>query len=126
VLIVLGLIVTVAVLVVMTTTGDFNAKHGKALLQAKYLADAWQAYSNHPDSNGQPPKSLDDLLNPPFGGGSFLRTGEYDLLDPWLKRFRSESRVMDDGSLGVIIFTIADDGTPISQFGIGPLSQVNK
>jgi hypothetical protein len=120
--------VLLAVVAVATwsTSPDVNAKHTKAQLQAKHIANACAAYTNHPDAKGQPPRSLDDLLTPPFGGTSFLQHGEFDLLDPWVKRFQIAPHEMGDGSTGVLIFTFAGDGTPISQFGIGPASQVKR
>lgn len=66
------------------------------------------------------PDKLTDLLHP-FGGNTpLLEGGERDLIDPWGKRFQMERRQRDDGTEWVLIKTTAPDGTPITQFGIGP------
>jgi hypothetical protein len=95
----------------------------KAMLGAKNLADACEAYFTHFDTQNQYPKTLADLVNPPFGKGSFLKHGQQDLIDPWGQPYQYELRTGSDGEPFPFIFTRSDKGVVISQFGIGPQAE---
>jgi hypothetical protein len=86
-----GLVVALVVAVVLTV---FTRGHVvpdrvyRAVLQAKGLTLACEAYHENPSSGNKYPAKLADLHSPPFGGSSFLRNGEEDLLDPWGNPFK--------------------------------------
>src|SRR3954449_12969308 len=62
---------------------------GNALLGAKRVLQACEAYHDNPDNTGKRyPTALADLVPPPFGGGAFLRDGDRDLIDPWGHPYR--------------------------------------
>jgi hypothetical protein len=97
----------------------------RAQLGCAQLTIAIEAYMNNPSCAGghedgtREPKSLRDLVYPPFGGPPLLRFGEADLLDPWGNPYQMEHIKRKDGTEYILITTTAPDGTPISQFGIG-------
>lgn len=91
-----------------------------ACLGCQCVATNIEAYVEHEaNTKHELPTTFHDLVNPPFGGSSFLRNGEADLLDPWEKPYRFERRHFKDGREYPFIWTTAPDGTRISQFGIG-------
>ena len=98
-------------------------KMERAQIGCQRLADALAAYVNHPKNPGKNfeeklPSSPTDLLKPPFGAVSFLPNGQADFLDPWGQVYLVELRTKKDGTTYVYFYTRAEDGTPISQFGI--------
>ena len=98
-----------------------DAKKSKAQLGCKSLANVIDAYISHEaNTKHDPPAALRDLVHPPFGGSSFLRDGDKDLLDPWGKPYEMERFRRSDGSDNILVKTTALDSTPITQFGIGP------
>ena len=103
-----------------------DAKKNKAQLQAKAIATALHAYMTNPaNPMNQPPSSLQELAQPSMGT-SFLPNGQQDLLDPWMQQYQVRPIQGADGSEDYLIYTVAKDGTPISQYGIGPqLSRIN-
>lgn len=110
------------VLVGLSASRGFNARQSKAQLGCASIATAIEQYINSEANTKQEwPTALHDLLQPPFGGPSFLRNGVADLLDPWGQLYQFEFRRRTDGTEYLLVKT-ADphDGTPISQFGIGP------
>lgn len=123
VLVVVAIIVILASVATVATTRYLeDAKKTKAHLAAKGLSQAIDNYINNPaNANNDPPSGLNDLLQPPFGGPSFLRNGEEDLKTPWNGRpFDMEQRQRGDGTTYYLVHTTAPDGTQISNFGIGP------
>lgn len=89
------------------------------------INNAAKAYAINPENPGQTdlekwPAKPDDLVVVPFGGRSFLEGGKADLVDPWGKAYRLEPRVDAAGNPFMFVSTTAPDGTPISQYGIGP------
>jgi hypothetical protein len=113
------------VLVSVSVTGVryFNrsdAKESKAQLGCMVLATAIEAYVASPENPKREfPRSLPDLLQPPFGGPSFLRNGHADLMDPWGMPYRFERVRRRDGTEYLLVTTTAPDGTPMSQHGVG-------
>jgi general secretion pathway protein G len=98
----------------------YDAKQAKAQLGCQGLAIAIETYTEHKANTKHVlPRTLHELVNPPFGGPSFLRNGEADLLDPWGKPYEMELIKRSDGSECILVSTTTPDGTPISQFGIG-------
>ena len=92
----------------------------KAQLACRSISFATEAYANNPaNPENELPNTLDDLVQPPFGGTSFLRNGAAELLDPWGKRYQMRRDTRADGTEYALVTTTAPDGTPISQFGIG-------
>ena len=71
------------VFVVVLGTQMDAAKEKLAVLNARGLIAACEAYSLNPASNNQYPTKLADLVRPVFGGASLIRNGAADLLDPW-------------------------------------------
>jgi hypothetical protein len=63
--------------------GGSSTRTGEAVYHASGLLLGCEAYRRNPGSGGKYPASLSELLAPPFGGGSFLRNGQDDLIDPW-------------------------------------------
>ena len=68
----------------------------------------------------EPPKALTELHRPPWGGGTFLPDGEYNLRDPWGNPYLMQTRKRADGQPYLLFVCIAPDGTLITQFGLGP------
>jgi hypothetical protein len=95
-----------------------NAKQSKAVLGCKGLALACEAYFMNPKSSGKWPRTLDDLVAPSFGG-SFLKNGQQDLMDPWGKPYTYALLTFPDGGQVPFISTTSPDGVVISQYGIG-------
>ncbi len=100
-----------------------DARRTVALVGCKNLATAVQAFATNPaNPDWTIPRELGDLVRPPFGGPSYLRNGDADLIDPWGQPYRMSARKRDDGVDYALISTTAPDGTPINQFGIGKMS----
>src|SRR5687768_11782014 len=72
---------------------SYDVKPAKAQLGCKSLAMAIEKYvENEANTKHEFPTTLHDLVEPPFGGPSFLRHGEEELLDPWGKPYEMERR----------------------------------
>ena len=129
-------LVVVAILVILASVGIVgymrymeDAKKTQAQLQCKTIAEACQAYYMNAQSQGNYPQDLNELILP-FGGTggtqSFLKDGQKDLLDPWGRQYQYNPNVQGpDGTIRVLVYCTAPDGTPISQHGVGNLSQLN-
>ena len=137
----LEVLVVVAILVILATVATIatsryidEAKKSKAQLGCQSIATAIEAYQTSSSNPGvtdeeKMPPSIDALVTPPqeFGGGSFLRNGKADTLDPWGKPYQFDRRPRHDGvGMYIVVFTTAPDGTPISQFGVGPVNSQPK
>ena len=130
----LEVLVVVAILVILASIGVFaymryleDAKKSQAVLKAKSLETALKAYTVHPANigNSLPAENDWSVLIAPGFGSSFLEKGEEDTYDPWGKPFKFTYIAGPDGMTPVaLVFTYADDGTPISQFGMGDGSRV--
>jgi|GEM_PF-1491986 len=130
----LEVLVVVAILVILATVATVattryieDAKKSKAQLGCQSIATAIEAYMNSPQNPGRDltddqkmPSSPADLVQPPFGGPSFLRNGQQDILDPWGKQYQMQQHTRQDGTMYMLVTTVAPDGTQISQFGVGP------
>jgi hypothetical protein len=104
-----------------------DTKELKAHLGCQSLAYACEAYRDHErNEKHEFPRALGDLLHPPWGGSTFLKSGEADLVDPWGSQFQLEQREFADGTKFVLIRTKSPDGTPITQFGIGQNAEPRK
>ncbi|QJW97191.1 type II secretion system protein [Frigoriglobus tundricola] len=125
-------LVVVAILVMLATVATIatqrymdDAKKARAQLGCTGLATAIEAYTNNAANPGltdqeKMPQSPMNLVTPPFGGQSFLRNGQNDIMDPWGKQYQFNPTQRSDGSSYILVMTQAPDGTQISQFGIGP------
>lgn len=129
VLVVVAILVILAgVGVVATTSYLEKARKNQAVLQCKSLENACEAYYMDPQSGGNYPQALGELLNP-FGGtagaGSPLKNGQQDLIDPWGNPYQYTNQyTRPDGSQGVQVFTNSKiDGIRVSNKGIGPMSE---
>ena len=123
ILVVVAIVVILAgVGVVATTSYLENAKKSKAVLGCKGLSQAAEAYYTNPSSNNTYPQSLQELIQPPFGG-SLLKNGQQDLIDPWGKPYTYELRTLSDGAQVPFVYTKSADGIDISQYGVGPQAQ---
>jgi general secretion pathway protein G len=117
------------VLVVVATTRYIeDAKKAKAQLGCKGIAQAIESYRTAPGNptNDDPP-ALDALINPQqtIGGTSFLKNGREDLIDPWGQEYQMKQITQGDGTMTILVFTQSkNDGVPISQYGVGPMSRV--
>jgi general secretion pathway protein G len=128
----LEVLVVVAIIVILAGVGTFaymryltDAKKTQAQLKAKTIATAIEAYYANPNSNQQYPTQLGELIQPPWGGTSFLKNGQEDLIDPWGSQYQIQFITGADGSQQVVVFTnVKDDGTVISQHGVGPQSKL--
>ena len=69
------------------------------------------------------PPSPQSLVNPGWST-SFLPDGQQSLLDPWGKEYQFQNANKEDGSPYIIVWTVAPDGTKISQHGAGAKSRV--
>ena len=66
---------------------------------------ACEAYQTSPQNEkGKPPTILLELVKPPFGGVSFLRNGEKDLLDPWGKTLQYAVAKDEKGELRAYVW----------------------
>jgi general secretion pathway protein G len=130
----LEVLVVVAILVILATVATVattryieDAKKAKAQLGCKGIAQAIEAYKTNPANtqNIEPP-DLQELITPQqFGGTSFLKNGQEDLIDPWGQQYSMQPYPQGDGTTILIVFTRSKtDGVPISQFGIGNASRV--
>ena len=105
-------------------SGGDDAKSARAQLGCKSLETAIEAYiQDKANPKHEFPNTPNDLFEPPFGGPSFLRNGRADLIDPWGKPYEFERARWSDGTEYILVKTTAPDGTPISQFGVGPNSK---
>jgi hypothetical protein len=107
-----------------------ESKKELARLSCRWLSRALEEYANSPRNPGTTkaerlPTSIVDLTKPPFGGPPFLKDALEAVTDPWNKPCQFEQRVRKDGTTYILIHTAAPDGTPISQFGIGPTATPN-
>ncbi|MBN9523399.1 type II secretion system protein GspG [bacterium] len=126
VLVVVAILVILSTVAVVATTRYLeDARKSRAQLQCKSLAQAIESYYMNPQSNNQYPENLQQLLQPPFGGTSFLKNGQDDLIDPWGQQYQVQFIQGNDGAQQPVVHTTAKDGTPISQYGAGPLSKLN-
>jgi general secretion pathway protein G len=133
----LEVLVVVAILVILATVATVattryidDAKKSKAQLGCTSIAQAIEAYMNNPQNPGltddqRMPQSAQDLVQPSFGGPSFLRNGVSDTLDPWGQQYQFARTPRSDGTMYILVSTHAPapDNTQISQFGIGPNAQ---
>src|SRR5436305_999766 len=93
-----------------TETYRLDAQKSRAQLGCTSLAQAIEAYVQHEaNKKHELPTALRDLVQPPFGGSSFLRNGEADLLDPWSKPYEMERGRRSDGTEYLLITTTAPD-----------------
>ncbi|MBA4064751.1 MAG: hypothetical protein C0501_13755 [Isosphaera sp.] len=132
----LEVLVVVAILVILAGVASVatlryldNAKKSRAQLQAKTIAQAVQAYITDPQNpSNEPPQSLEVLAQTGTGGTAFLKDGAESLIDPWGQQFQVKAIQGRDGAPDYLIYTVAkNDGTPISQYGVGAaLSRVNE
>src|SRR4051812_33978765 len=125
VLVVVAILVILSTVAVVATTRYLeDARKSRAQLQCKSLAQTIEAYQANPQSGNQYPENLQQLLQPPFGGTSFLKNGQDDLIDPWGQPYQVQFVQGADGSQQPLAHTTAKDGTPISQYGAAPLSKM--
>ena len=134
----LEVLVVVAILVILATVATVattryieEARKSKAQLGCTSLSQAIEAYqmsSSNPGVNDADrlPQDPMNLVTPSFGGTSFLKNGESDILDPWGKRYSFEPKTRPDGTVYIWVHTTSPDGTQISQFGIGPVNSQPK
>jgi hypothetical protein len=78
----------ISVLLLSAKESDRNQMSHEAIAHCRATLLACEAYYQHPGSGKKYPSSLTDLVEPPFGGPSFLRTGQTDLIDPWRNPYR--------------------------------------
>lgn len=125
ILVVVAIIVILAGIAVVAVPRYMeDARRTAAVAGCKNLATAIESFMNNPaNPEGVGPSSINDLIQPPFGGPSYLRNGQGDTLDPWGKQYQIQPQTRSDGTSYYLVTTTAADGTPISQFGIGPHSQ---
>src|SRR5262245_41987551 len=137
----LEVLVVVAILVILATVATIatqkyieEAKKSKAQLGCQSIATAIEAYQTSMSNPGvtddeRMPQDISNLYSPPpeFGGtGSFLRNGQSDTIAPWGKPYQFARQVRNDGTAYIFVHTTSPDGTPISQFGIGPVNSQPK
>jgi general secretion pathway protein G len=122
ILLFVGILLFGVVLVVSSSgVSQSDWRHGKARLYCSELSRAIESYMDAPaNTKHEPPRTLNDLIQPPWGGQSLLQDGAKALTDPWGKPFQMEVIKRADGTGYILVFTTAPDGTPTSQFGIGP------
>ena len=131
----LEVLVVVAILVILATVATVattryieEAKKNKAQLGCVTIDKAIKSYHTSTSNPGvtdeeRLPNGPMDLIQPFGSPSSFLEGGRNDLLDPWGKEYQFERRNRPDGSAYIVVFTVAPDGTRISQYGVGPNSE---
>ena len=91
-LVVVAVLLVAAVITIVSTMRYIGSgRSGDAIQQSMSILRACEAYRdnpNNPEAGKRFPTTLADLVKPPFGGSSFLRSGEADLLDPWGHSYR--------------------------------------
>lgn len=110
---------------------DLDAQKARAHLGCQIVNGAMRAYTIARTNPGKTPadrlpRTVRDLMNPPWGGTSFLPNGEADSLDPWGKPYTFEPHELADGTPWVLVLSFAPDNVPISQFGIGDKARPQK
>ncbi|MBN9121950.1 MAG: type II secretion system protein GspG [Planctomycetes bacterium] len=80
------LLATVGLLCFGMKESDRHQTQHEAIAHSCDVLLACESYYRHPDSGKKYPSGLTDLVEPPFGGSSFLR--ERDLIDPWGNPYR--------------------------------------
>jgi general secretion pathway protein G len=128
----LEVLVVVAILVILATVATIattsyieSARKSKAQLGCETLNKAIKSYQINPANPGltdeeKLPNSPQDLLQPFGSASSLLEGGNNDLLDPWGKQYQFERRTRADGTVYIVVYTMAPDNTKISQYGQGP------
>lgn len=82
------------------------AKRQRAELNCRSLLLACEAYAVNPaNTTATYPTILLELVKPPFGGASYLRDGEKDLVDPWGKMFQYAVAKDEKGNLRAYVWT---------------------
>lgn len=82
------------------------AKRQRAELNCRSILLACEAYALNPANKaGTHPTILLELVKPPFGGASYLRDGEKDLVDPWDKMFQYAVAKDEKGNLRPYVWT---------------------
>ncbi len=131
----LEVLVVVAILVILATVATVattryieEARKTKAQLGCVTIDKAIKAYMTSTSNPGltddeKLPNAPEDLIRPFGSASSFLEGGQNDLTDPWGKRYDFERRNREDGTPYIVVKTKAPDGTPISQYGVGPNSE---
>lgn len=71
----------------------------ETIVRARSVIEGCVAYRERPQSGGQYPATLDDLIRPPFGGGPFVR--EANVLDGRGQRLRYAVVVNEKGEAEV-------------------------
>lgn len=126
VLVVVAILVILAGVATVALTANLeNAKKSTAQLRAKSISQAMETYYLNPNSGNTYPESLQNLLQPPWGGTGLLKNGAEDLIDPWGQQFQIQAATGGDGATTPLVFTRAPDGVMISQKGVGPMSGMN-
>src|SRR5262245_53091946 len=101
-----------------------DVKKTRAHTSALNISKMCEAYKINPaNPTNSYPTSPQDLISPSFGGTSYLQNGPEDLNTPWgtpPQQFTLEVRTKSDGSEYMLVHTTAPDGTPVSNFGVGP------
>jgi general secretion pathway protein G len=98
-----------------------DARKSRAHLACQSISQACEAFHTNPaNSTGNYPQSAQELLQPPFGGPSYLKNGLKDLETPWGGQYTLEPKQKSDGTYYMLVHMTAPDQTPISNFGIGP------
>jgi hypothetical protein len=83
-----------------------EARQARAELQCRSLLQACEAYVVNPANKTRTyPTILLELVKPPFGGPSFIRDGEKDLIDPWGKMFQYAVAKDEKGNLRAYVWT---------------------
>src|SRR5262245_49101747 len=96
----------VVALVLSLMGGADVALEEHATLRARYLLQAAEAYStNAANKEGRFPATVADLNTPPFGGVSFLRNKEKDLIDPWGAIYRCWTDFDERGAVRFYVWT---------------------
>jgi hypothetical protein len=99
-----------------------EAKEKAALLQARSLASACEAYAANPGNPkpAQHPQKLADLVAPPFVKAGFLKNGKADLFDPWGQEFKYEVVEVKDGVKLPYVWTERTVGGKTTVYGQKP------
>ncbi|MBY0457179.1 MAG: prepilin-type N-terminal cleavage/methylation domain-containing protein [Gemmataceae bacterium] len=128
-------LVVVAILVILATIAAVyvpkqltEATKGTAVTGAVTIDRAINSYMTSVSNPGTSdeerlPTDPMQLVNPGWST-SFLPDGRQSLLDPWGKQYQFQQAQKEDGSVYIIVYTHAPDGTPISQHGAGAKSRV--
>jgi hypothetical protein len=102
---ILTVLIIAFVIIEMEYSIDGLSNEEHATFCAVNILKSCHAYAKHPDTSGQPPMKLTELIEPKFGGRVFLDGGQAALTDPWGKPFRYANVSNESGEMEYYVWS---------------------